>query len=64
MWVLLIYVILMVAFDVLDVGVGAVVTRMWGDNVSLVVFLACYFATLAIAWVMAVRIAERLRLTT
>jgi hypothetical protein len=64
MWVLLIYVFLMVGFDVLDVGIGAVVTKMWGDNVSLVVFLFCYFATLAIAWVIAVRIAERLRLTT
>jgi hypothetical protein len=64
MWVLLIYVVLMVGFDLVDVGIGAVATKMWGDNVSLIVFLACYFATLAIAWIIAVWIAEKMRLTT
>jgi hypothetical protein len=64
MWVLLIYVVLMIAFDLIDVGIGAVVSNMWGDGVSLPIFLALYFATLALAWVIAVRLAERLRLTT
>jgi hypothetical protein len=64
MWVLLIYVILMVAFDAVDVGIGAVVSNMWGDGISLPIFLALYFVTLALAWVIAVRLAERFRLTT
>ena len=29
MWVLLIYVVLMIAGDVIDVGIGAVVSNMW-----------------------------------
>jgi hypothetical protein len=37
---------------------------MWGDAISLPIFLACYFATLAIAWIAAVRIAESMKLTT
>jgi hypothetical protein len=64
MWVLLIYVVLMIAGDVLDVGIGAAASNMWGDPISLPIFLACYFATLALAWVAAVKIAETLRLTT
>ena len=58
MWVLLIYVVLMIAGDVLDVGIGAVASNMWGDPISLPIFLACYFVTLALAWVVAVKIAE------
>jgi hypothetical protein len=64
MWVLLIYLVLMIAFDLVDVAIGAVVSNTWGDTLSLPVFLALYFATLALAWVIAVRLAERLRLTT
>jgi hypothetical protein len=64
MWVLLIYVVLMVAFDLVDVGIGAVASNTWGDGISLPIFLALYFATLALAWVIAVRLAERFRLTT
>lgn len=63
MWVLLIYVVLMIAGDLIDVGIGAVASNMWGDPVSLPIFLACYFATLALAWVAAVQIVERLKLT-
>jgi hypothetical protein len=37
---------------------------MWGDPISLPIFLACYFVTLALAWVLAVKIAESLKLTT
>ena len=64
MWVLLIYVVLMIAGDVIDVGIGAMASNMWGDAISLPIFLACYFATRAIAWVVAVKIAESMRLTT
>ena len=64
MWVLLIYVVLMIVGDLIDVGIGSVASKMWGDAISLPIFLACYFATLAIAWVIAVRIAERMKLTT
>jgi hypothetical protein len=64
MWVLLIYVVLMITFDVVDVGIGAVASNMWGDPISLPIFLALYFATLALAWVLAVKIAEKMRLTT
>jgi hypothetical protein len=64
MWVLLIYVILMIIGDVLDVGIGALASNAWGDAISLPIFLACYFATLAIAWFAAVKIAESMRLTT
>ena len=63
MWVLLIYVVLMILGDVLDVGIGAVAHNLWGDTISLPNFLACYFVTLAIAWLIAVQIAERLKLT-
>ena len=64
MWVLLIYVGLMVAFDVVDYIIGGFVSRMWGDGISLPIFLACYFFTLWLAWVLAVRLAERMKLTT
>jgi len=64
MWVLLIYVVLMIAGDVIDVGIGSVASNLWGDPISLPIFLACYFATLAIAWIAAVKIAESMKLTT
>jgi hypothetical protein len=64
MWVLLIYVVLMIAGDVLDVGIGALASNLWGDPISLPIFLACYFITLAVAWVLAVKIAESMKLTT
>jgi hypothetical protein len=64
MWVLGIYVVLMAVGDVIDVGIGAVASSMWGDPVSLPIFLACYFVTLALAWVIAVKIAESMKLTT
>ena len=64
MWVLGIYVVLMIVGDVIDVGIGAVASNMWGDPVSLPIFLTCYFVTLALAWVIAVKIAESMKLTT
>jgi len=64
MWVLLIYVVLMVIGDVLDYFIGMGAAAIWGDAISLPIFLAAYFATLAIAWIIAVRIAEGMKLTT
>jgi hypothetical protein len=64
MWVLGIYVVLMVIGDLLDIAVGAAVSKTWNDTIALPVFLACYFGTLWIAWVIAVWIAERWRLYT
>ena len=64
MWVLLIYLVLMIVGDFIDFFIGAAVSKTWGDAISLPVFLACYFITLWLAWVIAVRLAERARLTT
>jgi hypothetical protein len=64
MWVLGIYVVLMIIGDLIDYGIGAFVSRTWSDAISLPIFLACYFFTLWLAWVIAVRLAEKMRLTT
>jgi len=64
MWVLLIYVVLMVIGDFIDYGIGTVVSHYWSDTASLPIFLGCYFFTLWLAWVIAVRIAEKFRLAT
>ena len=64
MWLLLIYVVLMIVGDLIDYGIGAVVARTWSDAISLPVFLACYFFTLWLAWVIALKISERLKLYT
>ena len=64
MWVLLIYVVLMLVGDIIDFGIGSVVAKYWSDTASLPIFLACYFTTLWLAWVIAVRIAERMRLVS
>jgi hypothetical protein len=63
MWVLLIYVGLMIGGDFIDYGIGSAAAAMWGDSISLIVFLSCYFFTLWLAWVIAVRIAESMKLT-
>jgi hypothetical protein len=64
MWVLLIYVVLMIIGDMLAYAIGAVSSHMWGDAISLPIFLACYFVALGIAWLIAVRIAESMKLTS
>ena len=63
MYVLMIYVVLMVIGDLIDYGIGAVVSKTISDPVSLPVFLACYVFTLWLAWKIAVYIAERYKLT-
>lgn len=62
MWVLAIYVVLLVIGSFIDVVIGGFVSREWSDAVSLPVFLACYFVTLAVTWIIAVKTAEKLRL--
>ena len=49
------YVAFMVAGDFADYGIGLVTEKMFGDQVSLIVFLVLYFVSLWIAWVLAVR---------
>jgi hypothetical protein len=48
----------------MDYFIGATAAHFWGDAASLPIFLAAYFATLAIAWVIAVKLAESMKLTT
>jgi len=48
------YLIFMVAGDLADYGIGLVVEKMFGDEVSLIVFLVLYFVSLWIAWVLSV----------
>jgi hypothetical protein len=62
MWVLVIYVLLMTVGSLVDVAIGGIVSREWSDAASLPIFLGSYFVTLAGTWVIAVKIAERLKL--
>jgi hypothetical protein len=57
-WLLIVYVGMMLVGDVADYLIGLVVERMWGQQVSLIVFLVLYFVFLWIAWVVAVRVTE------
>jgi hypothetical protein len=57
-WLMMVYVGLMVVGDVADYLIGLVVERMWGQQVSLFVFLILYFVFLWVAWVLAVRLTE------
>jgi hypothetical protein len=56
MWLLIVYVGLVLVGDVVDYLIGLVVEQMWGQQASLVVFLALYFVFLWVAWVVAVKI--------
>jgi hypothetical protein len=58
MELLIVYVVLMLIGDLIDFGIGYAVSTMWSDAASLPVFLACYFFTLWLAWILAVRITE------
>ena len=49
------YVVFMIAGDLADYGIGLATEKMFGDQVSLIVFLALYFLSLWIAWILAVR---------
>jgi hypothetical protein len=58
MYLLVIYVALVLVGDIADYLIGLFVERMWGQQASLVVFLALYFLFLWVAWVVAVKITE------
>ena len=42
--------------DIVAYLIGLAVERAWGSYVSLVVFLALYFLSLWVAWLLAVRV--------
>lgn len=52
------YLALVAAGNALAYFVGLLVERQWGQYPSLVVFLAIYFVTLWVAWVIAVRLTQ------
>jgi hypothetical protein len=52
------YLAFMVAGDVADYGIGLAVEKMFGDEVSLIVFLLLYFLSLWLAWLGAVWMTE------
>jgi hypothetical protein len=54
-YLLLAYLALMIAGDVLDYLIGLVIERYW-PTASLPIFLLLYFVFLWLAWVIAVRI--------
>jgi hypothetical protein len=56
MWLLIIYIGLVLVGDIADYLISLFVERMWGQQMSLIVFLALYFVVLWAAWVAAVRL--------
>ena len=52
------YVIFMIAGDLAAYLIGLVTERMFGGQVSLIVFLTLYFLFLWISWVLAVWLTE------
>jgi hypothetical protein len=56
MWLLVIYVALMLLGQGASYMIGLFVERMWGQQMSLIVFLALYFFILWLAWVVAVKL--------
>jgi hypothetical protein len=52
------YVVFMIAGDLATYFIGLIVEREFGSHVSLIVFLVLYFASLWIAWLLAVRMTE------
>ena len=58
MWLIVYYVIFMIAGDLAAYAIGLVTEREFGDQVSLIVFLVLYFLFLWVAWVLAVWMTE------
>ena len=58
MWLLIIYIGLVLLGDMADYLISLTVERMWGSQMSLIVFLALYFVILWAAWIAAVKITE------
>jgi cation transporter-like permease len=57
-WLIVYYVIFMIAGDLAAYVIGLVTEREFGSEVSLIVFLALYFLFLWVAWVLAVWITK------
>lgn len=60
MWLLIVYLVIVVAGDVAAYAIGAAVERMWSPAVSLPVFLLLFFAVFGLGWILAVRLTETL----
>lgn len=58
MWLIVYYVIFMIAGDLAAYLIGLVTEREFGGQVSLIVFLVLYFLFLWVAWVLAVWITK------
>jgi hypothetical protein len=58
MLLILWYLALVAVGDVISYFAGLLVERQWGSYPSMIVFLAFYFVTLWLAWVIAVRLTE------
>jgi cation transporter-like permease len=57
-WLIVYYVIFMIAGDLAAYAIGLVTEREFGGQVSLIVFLVLYFLFLWVAWVLAVWITK------
>jgi hypothetical protein len=51
---ILFYVVFMIAGDLVAYFLGLLVEYEWGTHVSLIVFLALYFLSLWVAWMLSV----------
>ena len=58
MQLIIYYVAFMIAGDLVTYLVGLIVEREFGSHTSLIVFLVLYFASLWVAWLLAVRMTE------
>ena len=56
MTLILYYVAFMIGGDLVAYFLGLLVEYEWGKHVSLIVFLALYFFSLWVAWMLAVRV--------
>ena len=57
MWLIVVYLMLMIAGDFADFFIGTIIERVW-PAASLPIFLGLYFLFLWLAWVLAVRLTE------
>jgi hypothetical protein len=64
MWLLIIYLGLLALGEGANYLIGLMVERMWGSQMSLIIFLALYFLVLWLSWVVAVKITAPRVVTT
>jgi hypothetical protein len=57
-WLIIVYLVLMILGDIADYLIGLVIERVWGQQVSLIVFLVLYFLFLWFSWLGAVKLTE------